>query len=220
MRPSVIAHGDLEFHNPLTGARVDDVLARCTGARSLLDAGCGPGALHRRSGLPGVGLDSDPDLIAAASAPGAEFRVADLQAEPLPTGFDLVACIGSLHAVAGGLDALAAASERWLLVGDGFWRRRPSPALLDALGGATEDELPTLAGLLARGDARYLSVATDEDWDRYEWTLIANALAWADAHPGDPLEPAVRAYAESARARVALPGARGTLGFALVLYRV
>lgn len=131
----------------------------------------------------------------------------------------MVACIGSLHAVAGGFEALAAASEKWLLVGDGFWQRRPSPAFMEALGGASEDELPALDGLLARGDARCVSVASDEDWDRYEWTLIANALGWADANPGDPLEPAVRAYAEAARARVSLPGGRGTLGFALVLYR-
>jgi len=61
-------------------------------------------------------------------------------------------------------------------------------------------------------------VASDEAWDRYEWTLIANGLAWAAAHPDDPLAGAVAARAREARARLLTEGGRDTLGFALVLF--
>src|SRR5690348_6506358 len=99
MRASVIAHGDLPFHNPLNPARVDELLARLPAGATLLDVGCGPGELHRRSGLTGVGLDLDPDVIEQARrrAPHAEFLVADTLVEPLQTGFDVVACLGALH---------------------------------------------------------------------------------------------------------------------------
>src|SRR4051794_213170 len=216
---SLIAHGDLPFHNPLTPARVEEVL-RMAAPESVLDVGCGPGELliraFRASAASGLGLDIEADAIAEARrraaerAPAAalEFEVRDTRAQP-PTGaYDLVACLGSIHAVAGGFHELASLSSRWLLVADGFWRRTPSPEYLEALGGATEDELTDLPGLIARGDASYVAVTTDEEWDRYEWTLIHNLLAAGK-----------RERAERARARWAMPGGRDTLGFALVLYR-
>ena len=145
--------------------------------------------------------------------------MADTLLEPLPAGFDVVACIGSMHAVPDGFASLVACGRPggFLLIGDGFWQRRPSAAFLEALGGATEDELPTLDGLLSRGSAEYLAVTSEEEWDRYEWTLIGNAFAHVAAHPE---ADDVRAYAERARARVSLPDGRGTIGFALVLYRL
>ncbi len=66
MDASLVAHGDLPFRDPLSPARVDEVLARLEAGSSLLDIGCGPGELHRRAGFGGVGLDLDPDVIAEA----------------------------------------------------------------------------------------------------------------------------------------------------------
>src|SRR4051812_27659787 len=152
-RISALTHGDLPFHNPLSAARVDEALERSElrpGAR-VLDVGCGAGELlvraAERFGATGFGFDTAPVQVdgarrrAAARAPdaGLEFALADDGS----TGYDLVACIGSMHAVEGGLAELAGRG-RAVLVGDGFWRRRPEPAYLEALGGASEDELPYL----------------------------------------------------------------------------
>src|SRR4051794_19903064 len=222
-RISAITHGDLPFHNPLSAARVDEALERAglaAGAR-VLDVGCGAGELlvraAERFGATGFGFDTAAVQIdearrrAAARAPNAGLRF-DL-ADDGSAGYDLVACIGSMHAVDGGIDELAARGHR-VLIGDGFWRRPPEQPSLDALGGATADELPYLPELVRSGEAAgleaaWVAVTSDDEWDRYEWTLIANGLASRD--------PDVVDWARLARERVLAPGGRDTLGFALVL---
>ena len=222
-RVSALTHGDLPFHNPLSATRVDEALARAglrPGAR-VLDVGCGAGELlvraAERFGATGTGFDTAEVQIAearrraAARVPdaGLTFELSDDGAG----GYDLVTCIGSMHAVEGGIAALAARG-RQVLIGDGFWRRPPEQPYLDALGGATADELPMLDELIRSGEAAgleaaWIAVTTDEEWDRYEWTLIANGLASGD--------PDAIAWARRARERVLAPGGRDTLGFALVL---
>ena len=58
-------------------------------------------------------------------------------------------------------------------------------------------------------------VASDEDWARYEETLIANGEA--ELAQGD--DPALRAWVEAARARWEHPDGKDTLGFALLTLR-
>jgi hypothetical protein len=138
-------------------------------------------------------------------------------------------CLGSLHAL-GGLRAGLA----WLLravrpggavvVADGFWARPPDPAFLAALG-ATADELPTFDGLLAACDEAGLepvavATSTQEDWERYEWALVANGDRWAREHAGDPLAAGVRDWIDAARRRLRAPGGTTTIGFALLALRV
>lgn len=81
-------------------ARLIDALAG-RGSR-ILDAGCGPGrvgaALHAR-GHTVVGVDVDPELIAAAEHehPGVDWRVADLSELDLDVvPFDLVVTAGNV----------------------------------------------------------------------------------------------------------------------------
>jgi hypothetical protein len=52
-------------------------------------------------------------------------------------------------------------------------------------------------------------VASEADWDRYEWRLILNAERSGI--------PALRERAQQARGRITMPGGRETLGFALLL---
>jgi SAM-dependent methyltransferase len=239
-RISAITHGDLPFHNPLDPARIDAVLDLLDLGPDdrLLDVGCGAGELlvraAERFGAGGLGIDDAEVQIeearrrAAARVPGAalEFAVADARAaDPPGAPFDVVACIGSMHAVDGGLPRLASLARPGghVLIGDGYWRRPPETPYLDALG-ATADELPGYAGLVGSGSAAglepvYASTTSEEEWDRYEWTLIFNGLRFAAEHPDDPLAPDVRAWASRARDRVLAPGGRDTLGFALVLHR-
>jgi SAM-dependent methyltransferase len=220
---SRIAHGDLPFYNPLSEAAVDEaigVLDLRPGAR-VLDVACGNAEVLRRIAarweIEGVGYDTDAELIEQArrASPELELVVSD---EPPPGPFDLAVCVASSHALGGFPAALQRLRELAgvVLLGEGFWRREPSPAYLEALGGATREELPDYPGLFAAAREADLvplwsAVASDRDWDRYEWTQVSNA----ERHGGEPL----RERAESARRRLTLPAGRDTLGFALVLLR-
>jgi cyclopropane fatty-acyl-phospholipid synthase-like methyltransferase len=240
-RLSAITHGDRAFHDPLDPAVVDEVLAFAAlgpGDRAL-DIGCGPGELlvrlAERTDCGGLGVDLATAQIeearrrAAARAPGAqlEFRAAD--AGSVEGEFALSACVGSTHAL-GGLDETLGRMAQLtrpgghVLLGDGFWAREPTDEYLRALGGATRDELPEYAGLVRAGDrhgltAVHVRVASEADWDRYEWTLIANGERFLAEQPAAPEAADLRAWVGRARDRITAPGGRGTMGFALVLLR-
>jgi SAM-dependent methyltransferase len=203
---SRIAHGDLRLYNPLSEAQIDEAIGLLDlkqGAR-VLDVACGNAEVLRR--------------IEQARAPGLELLVAD---EP-PTGpFDLAVCIASSHALGGFPAALGRLRDLvspggQVLLGEGYWRRDPSPEYLDALGGATADELSDYGGLFAAAEAAGLvplwsCVSTETDWDRYEWTQVLNA----ERHGGQELLE----RAAAARRRLTMPAGRDTLGFALALLR-
>jgi cyclopropane fatty-acyl-phospholipid synthase-like methyltransferase len=240
-RLSAITHGDLAFHDPLDPAVVDEVLdfAALGPADRALDLGCGPGELlvrlAERTGSGGLGVDLAAAQIeearrrAAARAPqaGLEFMVAD--ATTVDGEFALSACVGSSHALEG-LDAALARMAQLtrpgghVLLGDGFWAHEPTEHYLQALGGASRDELLDYARLLSAGERHGLTpvharVASEADWDRYEWTLIANGERFLAEHAGAPEATDLRARVDAARDRITAPGGRGTMGFALVLLR-
>jgi SAM-dependent methyltransferase len=232
---SRIAHGELELYNPLSAADLDqaiDLLDLAPGARAL-DVACGTGEALRRIAIRwnvrGTGYDHDPHLVERgrrAAPAGVELVVAE---EPPAGPFDLVLCIASSHALGGFPEALERLRELvrpggQVLLGEGYWRRPPTPEYLDALGGATRDELADYGGLLEAARtaglvALWSCAATEHDWERYEWTQVFNCERWAADHPGDPLAEDVRARAALARNRMALTGGRETLGFALLLLR-
>jgi SAM-dependent methyltransferase len=226
---SRIAHGDLRLWNPLGEAALDEVvglLELAPGAR-VLDVACGRGELLRRVAerwdVSAVGYDSDPALVEQAE-PGLELELRD---SPPAGPFDLVICIAASHALGGFPEALGALRELTepggqVLLGEGYWRRPPSDAYLSALGAASADELPDLAGLMRAAEETGLiplhsSVASEADWDRYEWRLILNAERWAAAHGDDPGAELLRERARRARERMTMPEGRETLGFALIL---
>ena len=214
---SRIAHGDLLLWNPLSDQALDEAieLLELAPGATVLDVAAGRGEVLRRVSerwdVRGTGYDSDPALVEGT---GMELR------DTPPDGpFDLVICIASSHAVGGFPDALGELRRLTgpgghVLLGEGFWRQPPTGDYLDALGGASADELPDYGGLLRAAEEAGLvplhaSVASEADWDRYEWRLILNSERSG--------LPQLLERAEAARARLALPGGRETLGFALVL---
>ena len=83
------------------------------GVTSLLDVGCGDGAITASiaAQLPGarvVGLDPSPRMIAVAAADGPEFVVGDVLALPYTDDFDAVVSFNALHWVADQRRALTA----------------------------------------------------------------------------------------------------------------
>ncbi len=232
---SRIAHGDLALHNPLSEGDLDaaiDLLGLAPGAR-VLEVGCGSGEALRRIAarwpVKGVGYDLDLEQIERGRGEaGAEVELIVAGAPPAGVN-ELVVCIASSHALGGFPEALGRLRELTVpggqvLLGEGYWRRPPSDEYLRGLGDATEDELAGYGGLLDAAQAAGLvplwsCVAGDADWDRYEWTQVLNCERWAERHPHDPAAGQLRERAARTRTRLALPGGRDTLGFALVLLR-
>jgi len=228
---SRIAHGQLRLWNPLSEAALDeaiDLLDLAPGARAL-DVACGRAEVLRRVAarwdVEGRGYDADPALVEAGP------RGLDLEArESPPAGaFELVICIASSHALGGFPEALGALRDLTVpggqvLLGEGYWRQPASEPFLEALGAGSADELPDYPGLMRAADEAGLtplhsSVASEADWDRYEWRLILNAERWAGANPDHPGADVLVERARRARERVTMPGGRETLGFALTLLR-
>jgi SAM-dependent methyltransferase len=225
---SRIAHGDLRLWNPLGEKALDEAIALLDLApgASVLDVGSGRGEVLRRVAarwdVRALGYDADPAL-----AEGADIEVRDT---PPDDSFDLVICIASSHALGGFPQALGRLRELTVpggqvLLGEGYWRRSPDTEYLAALGAASADELPDYSGLMRAAEEAglipiYSSVASEADWDRYEWRLILNAERWAAAHPDDPGAELMLERAGRARERVTMPGGRETLGFALTLLRL
>jgi len=234
------AHAAVPFMNPMGEGDVDEAIAGLelpsAGAR-VLETGCGGAELLLRilevhDQAVGVGVDPDPFALrraraaAAARVPGREPELVEAEAEAAalaPGSFDLVVNVASSHAHGGFPDALAALAALArpdggiVLLGEAFWTRPPSPAFLEALGGASADELPLgLDGLLAAVRAAGLEptevrAASVADWAAYEEGLAAEAERYED-------DDAV-AYARRIRERRALPDGGTTFGFALLTLR-
>src|SRR3954449_12991771 len=184
-------------------------------------------ALGRAPTWRGLGVDLAEDAIAQARAragerlPGRDVRFEVRDAGEVSGRHDAVLNVGSSHVHGGYPAALGTlrtlvADGGAVVYGEGYWREEPSPGFLEALGGATEDELDTFGGLRSAAVAAGFEIegvaeASDADWTRYEEPLAANAEREGDS---DALT-----YARRIRERRAIPGGTDTLGFALLLLR-
>src|ERR1700761_2075474 len=180
---SRIAHSGLPFAHPMSEAAVAAAIAalRLPPGPLVLDTGCGNGELRLRTlrahaPARGLGVDLDADAIADARgrANGVPARFGLRDAATVTGSFDAVINVGASHAHGGFPAALQAlrALAPVCLYGEGFWHRAPSDDFLDALGGATVDELSDLAGLRtavhdAGFDILHEAYAGEDDWAHY-----------------------------------------------------
>ena len=229
-----VAHAGIDLMNPIPPAKLDevlDLLGLQPGAR-VIDLGCGKGELLRRLAaryeIRAVGVDRSPSLLEEARrrAPaGVTYIVADLTAFSSGAPFDLAASLGAsidgfratLGRLAGHLRAGGLA-----LLGDGYWRREPDDAYLEALG-AARDEMADYAGLFAAAaevglEPRYAVTASTDDFDRYEWRWGLNGERYAAANPDEPGVDEFLAWIRNGRRRYVELGGRETLGFGLFLF--
>lgn len=238
---TTIGHRGMAICNPIGSDRLDAAVSLITssGARGgrAVDVGCGKAELliriAERSGWAGLGIDPNAAFVAEARAaialraPGL-VEIVEGTADSLPHAtYDVAAALGASHAFGGTRETLAALADTarpggHVVFGDGFWRHAPGPAALEVLGLAA-GELCLLSEQVAAVDAAGLEpleviVASEHDWDRYEWAHLRNLEAHAREHPGDP--QAARLWARRERWRDAyLQAGRDLLGFALIVAR-
>jgi cyclopropane fatty-acyl-phospholipid synthase-like methyltransferase len=242
LRFTTIAHREHLHCNPLDPAAVDRAIDRLGlgSGRTVLDVGCGKGALlvrvAERTGASCTGVDINAAFLAEGRALAARRGVAALVTLIERPAAELAAdtdtwdagiCIGSSHALGGYRDTLRGIARRVrpggaLLIGEGFWRRPPDPEYLERLG-ATEDELAGDEGNRAEAEGQGLAVvqawvSSDQDWDRYEELYARTVETWVATHPDDPDTPEIRERIRRWR-ETYLRWGRDTLGFALYLLR-
>lgn len=104
-----------------------------------------------------------------------------------------------------------------LLLGEGFWERRPSPARIAAMPIPPDQyrSLPDLVDLALDHGYRplALSQASLDEWDEFESRHALGWERWLLANPDSPHADEVRARADAHR-DAWLRGWRGVLGFA------
>lgn len=248
-RFSALAHASHTYCNPVSAGAIEhaiDLLAApgSPPLASALDIACGKAELLIRfcerfpAPFRALGIDNSPFMLDEATKRAKARNVADrlnlrlTDAEhvvPLLPGasFDVVSCIGSSHALGDKHRTLEqmsrlVISRGHILLGEGFWKQRPSAAYLAALG-ASEQEMDShdFNQSLGAGHGLQLvwcAAATDQDWDAYENGYAANIERFVQEHPSDPDAPAMlersrqwhKLYQEHGRA---------TMGFGLYLFR-
>lgn len=238
---TTVAHRDHLFCSPLSAAKVDTLigLLDLPISASVLEVGCGKGEMllrvMARYGVAGTGLDlSEAWLAEARERAGVRtltkpptFLLLDAQEYAPPELVDLAVCVGSSHAYGGYRDTLRALA--WivkpggsLLIGDGYWKRDPTPeylALLEALTDELTDHAGNVAAAVEEGlTPLFASVSSDDDWDYYEGLYALSVERYAAGHPDDPDVPTMLRRIRPWRDGY-LRWGRDTLGFALYLFQ-
>ncbi len=202
---SAAAHARLPHANPLSMRQMTSLVDWASAARprTVLDIGCGPGsfalALAARADATVLAVDTNPEFLARARAAAAtaelrgrvEFRLQDA-ASHRGGAMDLVACIGSSHALGTPRQALRriaglTAPGGAVLVAELVWTERPPRDYLEFLGTPEEHywRLEDSGSVLAEcglGLVSQLSAAR-RAWDRYEKAVLRGRLAFAASLP-------------------------------------
>ncbi|MGG1676046.1 SAM-dependent methyltransferase [Neobacillus sp. NRS-1170] len=242
---SAIAHRDHAFYNPMSEEKIKKMLgmASLKPQDKVIDIGAGRCELlirlvenYQVSGTAVelyAGAIEEAKRRASSRIPegSIEFIVDDAGAavEKCESGsYDLGICIGSTHAL-GGLESTLETMKRlvrkngFLLIGEGYWKQTPSAEYLAALGGAEESELRSHAENVKAGEELGLVplwsyVASEEDWDEYEWLYSMSIENYCLENPEDPDYDAMLERIRAWR-RTYLTWGRDTLGFGLYLFR-
>lgn len=242
-RFSFIAHRDHDFCNPVSEIKIGraiDLLALNARDR-VVDFGAGKCELLirlvERYSVHATGVEPSP-LFAGEARQRACKRVAEdglviaeqdaesFVAQNTNARFHAALCIGSTHAFGGyaqTLDALKAAviPGGTILVGEGFWKRPPGDEYLEALG-AKPSDLTGHAENVERAVANGLvplwaGVASDDDWDEYEWRYARSVETFVAENPDGPDAESMLQRIRTWR-QTYLRWGRDTLGFGLYLF--
>lgn len=243
-RFSRIAHNTHLFYNPLSAQKLDRVLGLVplTADSRVVDFGAGRcEALIRLVEVYScstLAVETDETFLEVARSQ-AMMRVPDkmprlvhqeatrfLDANPT-CNFDMALCMGATHAFGDYRHTLVRLKAcirpgGWILVGEGYWKQKPSPEYMMALGG-DESELMTHEQNIRTAEELGLvplwaSVASEDEWDEYEWRYRMNVEDFTQNSPDDPDHDAMLERIRSWN-HAYLTWGRATLGFGLYLFR-
>jgi SAM-dependent methyltransferase len=241
---SYIGHSRHKFNNPMSEAKLDHVLSllQLQPGAKVLEIGSGHGEMARRvvqqyeAELHAVeystyAVEEAKRLTAGTEA---ESHIQWVQQDAgaylstVDSGFyDAAICIASSHALENMEGTLRHLSRvvrpgGSILIGEGYWKKKPDPSYLGALQ-SEENELLNYDTTVLLGERfgltpLWASVASDDDWDRFEWNYSLSIEQYCQAHPEDPDVSEMRNKICNWR-RTYLTWGRDTLGFGLFLYR-
>ena len=243
-RFSRIAHSTHLFYNPISGEKLDRVLGLVplTADSRVVDFGAGRcEALIRmveRYGCSALAVETDEMFLEMARSQ-AMTRVPDktvrlvrqeaakfLDANPA-CNFDMALCIGATHTFGDYRHTLVRLKAcvrpgGWIVVGEGYWKQKPSSEYIVVLGG-DESELTSHEQNIQTAEELDLvplwaSVASDDEWDEYEWRYRMNIENFAHENPDDP-DHGVMLERIRAWNHAYIAWGRATLGFGLYLFR-
>ncbi|WP_349409402.1 class I SAM-dependent methyltransferase [Pseudalkalibacillus sp. SCS-8] len=239
---SVIAHRNHQICNPFSMEKLMRVLTQIPWRKGnrVLDIGAGKCEvlieLINRFEVEGTAIELEKAFVedawqnAEGRIPFEHLSVINEDAKKvLPRydqSFDVVMCLGASHAIGDYRTTLAAMSKAvkpggYLLVGEGYWKRKPDEAYLEALG-AKEEELLTHAENIKEGEAQGLipmwaTVTNEDEWDNYEWLYSSSMETYCLENPDDPDVAWMRERIRKWRTTY-LRWGRDTLGFGLYLF--
>jgi SAM-dependent methyltransferase len=238
---SAIAHRDHDYCNPLASAKVERLLDLMPlDERALvLDLGCGRAELAlriiERFGSSVVAVEHSSLMLDAARERAewtdalAKLHLDDQDIRTYkadPETFQLTIFMGA-GGIDGGMSAICQKLKGWtqpggyVLVGEGYWKRKPAAEYLSVLAGSEGEYLDHRGNVQAGIDAglvpMHAAVASEDDWDEYEWKYARSIERYAGERPDDIDVPAM--LERSRRWRDAyLRWGRDTLGFAGYLF--
>jgi len=238
---SAIAHRDHDYCNPISAAKVErflDLLPLDASSR-VLDLGCGRAELAlriiERFGARVLAIDNSSLMLDAAREraewTGALGRlhldnvdIAEFQADP--ETFHLTVMLGA-GGIPGGMAGICRHLKSWtksggyVMIGEGFWGKRPHPHYLAFLGGEQTQYLNHAGNVQAGVDAglipMHATTASRDEWDEYEWKYCRSIERYAREQPDDPDVPQMLERIRRWRDAY-LRWGRETLGFAVYLF--
>ncbi len=238
---AAIAHRDHDYTNPLSAAKLErflDLLPLDDASR-VLDLGCGRAELSlriiERFGATVIAVDGSSLMLDAAreraewtgalgklhleSCDVREYR-ADPETFHLTLMLDALGIEGGLGAACGRLKGWTQ-SGGYVLLGVNYWKRKPAGELV-ALLGMREGDIADHRGNVEAGvDAGLIPmhavVASDDEWDEYQWKYFRSIERYAREQPDDPEVPEMVERARRLRDGF-LRWGRDGLGFAAYLF--
>jgi SAM-dependent methyltransferase len=238
---SSIAHRDHDYCNPISTAKIEQVLdlLPLDASSRVLDLGCGRAELAlriiERFGSTVIAVDRS-ELMLDAARERAEWTgalnklhlddsdIRNYQADP--ETFHLTVMLGA-GGIDGGMAGICNQLKVWtkgggyLLIGEGYWQKKPHPDYVAFLGGTDKEFLDhrgnVQAGLAAGLIPMHAATASPDEWDEYEWKYSRSIERYAGEAPDDPDVPEMLERIRRWRDAY-LRWGRDTLGFAVYLF--